>query len=127
MARIAGVNLPNDKRVEIGLTYVYGIGDSTSRKILAAAKVNPDTRVKDLTEAEQAAIRAEVEKFTVEGDLQRQVSTNIKRLKDINTFAGLRHKNNLPVHGQRTKTNARTKRGKKITMGSGRKKAASKT
>jgi len=128
MARISGVNLPNDKRVEIGLTYIYGIGDTSSRKILADAKVDPDVRVKDLTEPQIAAIREQIEKsFTVEGDLQRQVSTNIKRLKDINSFVGLRHKNNLPVHGQRTKTNARTKRGKRITMGSGRKKSAAKT
>ncbi len=128
MARIAGVNVPTSKRVEVGLTYIYGIGDSASRKILASAKVDPDTRVKDLTEAQIAAIRTEIEKhYTVEGDLQRTVSTNIKRLKDINAYAGLRHKNNLPVHGQRTKTNARTKRGKRVTMGSGRKKAASKT
>ncbi|HSX15059.1 MAG TPA: 30S ribosomal protein S13 [Candidatus Saccharimonadales bacterium] len=128
MARIAGVNIPDSKRAEVALTYIFGIGVTSSRKILAAAKVSGDARVKDLTEAQIAAIRGEIEKtYTVEGDLQRQVSTNIKRLKDINAFAGLRHKNNLPVHGQRTKTNARTKRGKKITMGSGRKKAASKT
>jgi small subunit ribosomal protein S13 len=128
MARIAGVNIPTDKRVAIGLTYIFGIGNSASQKILNAAKVDPNTRVKDLTEPEIAAIRAEIDKsYMVEGDLQRQVSTNVKRLKDINTYAGLRHKNNLPVHGQRTKTNARTKRGKKVTMGSGRKKAAAKT
>lgn len=128
MARIAGVNLPNDKRMEVALTYIYGVGITSSRKILAAAKVDPSIRAKDLSEADASAIRAELEKgFTVEGDLQRQVSTNIKRLKDINSYVGLRHKNNLPVHGQRSKTNGRTKRGKKITMGSGRKKAASKT
>lgn len=128
MARISGVNLPNDKRVEVGLTYIYGIGDTASRKILAEAKVDPNVRVKDLSEPQIAAIREQIEKkFTVEGDLQRQVSTNIKRLKDINSFVGLRHKNNLPVHGQRTKTNARTKRGKRITMGSGRKKSSAKT
>lgn len=128
MARISGVNIPNDKRTVIALTYIYGIGDTASRKILAAAKIDESIRAKDLTESQIGAIREQIEKnFTVEGDLQRQVSTNIKRLKDINSFVGLRHKNNLPVHGQRTKTNARTKRGKRVTMGSGRKKSASKT
>ena len=128
MARVAGVNIPDGKRVEVALTYVYGIGTSSSRRILSAAKVDPNARVKDLSEPEIAKIREQIEKsLTVEGDLQRQVSTNVKRLKDINSFTGLRHKHNLPVHGQRTKTNARTKRGKRVTMGSGRKKAASKT
>jgi small subunit ribosomal protein S13 len=128
MVRIAGVNIPDAKRVEVGITYIYGIGDTTSRKILAATGVNPDTRVKDLTEAETAKLREYIDKnFQVEGDLQRQVSLNIKRLKEISAYRGLRHKANLPVHGQRTKTNARTKRGKKVTMGSGRKKAAAKT
>lgn len=127
MARIAGVNIPTDKRVEIALTYVLGIGPTTSRKLLAQAKVDPSTRVKDLTEVEIASLRAAVEPLAVEGDLARQVSTNIKRLKEINAYRGLRHKANLPVNGQRTKTNARTKRGKKVTMGSGRKKAAAKT
>lgn len=128
MARIAGVNLPNDKRVEIGLTYVYGVGPAVSKKILAATGVSPDTRVKDLTEAEEVKLREYIDKnLTVEGDLQRIVSQAINRLRDINAYRGLRHKNSLPVHGQRTKTNARTKRGKKVTMGSGRKKAASKT
>lgn len=128
MARIAGVNLPNDKRVEIGLTYIFGIGLATSQKIIKDTGINPDTRVKDLTEADEAKIREYIDKnFQVEGDLSRLISLNIKRLKDIGAYRGLRHKNNLPAHGQRTKTNARTKRGKKITMGSGRKKAASKT
>ncbi|HSX02538.1 MAG TPA: 30S ribosomal protein S13 [Candidatus Saccharimonadia bacterium] len=128
MVRIAGVNIPDAKRVEIGLTYIYGVGDTTSRKILAATGVNPDTRVKDLTEAETSKLREYIDKnFQVEGDLQRQISLNIKRLKEISAYRGLRHKANLPVHGQRTKTNARTKRGKKVTMGSGRKKAAAKT
>lgn len=128
MARISGVNIPTDKRVEIALTYVFGIGLTTSQKILAATKVNPDTRVKDLTEAEVTKIREFIDKnLQVEGDLSRLVSLNIKRLKDVNAYRGLRHKANLPVHGQRTKTNARTKRGKKVTMGSGRKKAAAKT
>ena len=128
MARIAGVNIPDAKRVEVALTYVYGIGSTTSRQILAATGVNPDTRVKDLTEAEASKLREYIDKnYQVEGDLQRQVSLNIKRLKEINAYRGLRHKANLPVRGQRTKTNARTKRGKKVTMGSGRKKAAAKT
>lgn len=128
MARIAAVNLPDAKRVEVGLTYIFGIGPSASQKILAEAKVSPDTRVKDLTEAEVSRLREVIERdHQVEGDLQRLVSENIRRLKEINSYRGLRHKNNLPVHGQRTKTNARTKRGKKITMGSGRKKAAAKT
>ncbi len=128
MARIAGVNIPEAKRVEVSLTYIYGIGLTTSRQILAKTGVNPDTRVKDLTEAEVSKLREYIDKnYQVEGDLQRQVSLNIKRLKEINAYRGLRHKANLPVHGQRTKTNARTKRGKKVTMGSGRKKAAAKT
>jgi small subunit ribosomal protein S13 len=128
MARISGVNIPDEKRVEIGLTYIYGVGLTTSQKLLASTGVNPDTRVKDLTEAEVAKLREYIDKnLRVEGDLQREVATNIKRLKEINAYRGLRHKANLPVHGQRTKTNARTKRGRKVTMGSGRKKSASKT
>jgi small subunit ribosomal protein S13 len=128
MARISGVNLPNGKRVEIGLTYVFGIGLTKSQEILAATKVDPSTRVKDLTEAEEVKLREYIDKnLTVEGDLQRTVAQSISRLKDINAYRGLRHKNNLPAHGQRTKTNGRTKRGKKVTMGSGRKKSASKT
>lgn len=128
MARIAGVNLPNDKRVEIGLTYIYGIGLTQSQKILEAVKVSPDTRVKDLTEAEEIKLREYIDKnLTVEGDLQRTVAQSINRLKEISSYRGNRHKNNLPAHGQRTKTNGRTKRGKKVTMGSGRKKSAAKT
>lgn len=128
MARISGVNIPDDKRVEIALTYIYGIGLTTSQKILAEGGVDPNTRVKDLTEAQVIKIREYIDKnVRVEGDLQREVSANIKRLKEINSYRGLRHKANLPVHGQRTKTNARTKRGKKVTMGSGRKKASAKT
>jgi small subunit ribosomal protein S13 len=128
MARISGVNLPDAKRIEVALTYIYGIGDTSARKILAATGVSPDTRVKDLTDTEAGKLREHIEKnFRVEGDLQREVGLNIKRLKEINAYRGLRHKANLPVHGQRTKTNARTKRGKKITMGSGRKKASAKT
>ncbi len=128
MARISGVNIPEAKRVEIALTYIFGIGGTTSRKILASTGINPDTRVKDLTEAETSKLREHIDKnLSVEGDLQRQVAMNIARLKEINSYRGLRHKANLPVHGQRTKTNARTKRGSKITMGSGRKKSAAKT
>ena|SRR6266568_5907159 len=128
MARISGINIPEGKRVEIALTYIYGIGNTASRQILAATGVNPDTRVKDLTEPEITKLRDYIGKnLQVEGDLQRQTSLNIKRLVEINSYRGLRHKASLPVHGQRTKTNARTKRGKKITMGSGRKKSAAKT
>lgn len=126
--RISGVNVPEAKRVEVALTYVFGIGLTTSQKILAATGINVDTRVKDLTESEVAKLREYIDKnLRVEGDLQREVSLNIKRMKEINSYRGLRHKANLPVRGQRTKTNARTKRGKKITMGSGRKKSAAKT
>lgn len=128
MARISGVNLPTDKRIEIALTYIYGIGSTASLEILSKTGIDPNTRVKSLTEAEVSKLREEIDKnHQVEGDLARVVSQNVKRLKEINAYRGLRHKANLPVHGQRTKTNARTKRGKKITMGSGRKKAAAKT
>lgn len=127
-ARIEGVNLPPAKRVEIGLTYIYGIGLTTSQKILATTGVNPDTRVKDLTEGEIAKIREAIEgKVKVEGDLRREVSQNVRRLKEVGSYRGHRHSAGLPVHGQRTKTNARTKRGKKVNVGSGRKKAAAKT
>ena len=126
--RVSGVNIPDEKRVDIALTYIYGIGITSSRNVLAATKINPDTRVKDLTEPEVSKLREHIDKnLRVEGDLQREVSLNIKRLKEINSYRGLRHKANLPVHGQRTKTNARTKRGRKVTMGSGRKKATAKT
>jgi small subunit ribosomal protein S13 len=128
MARIAGTNIPNEKRVEIGLTYVQGIGLTSSHKILAKTKINPDTRVKDLTEAELTALRNEIDaSYEVEADLARKIMLNIKRLKEIKAYRGLRHTANLPSRGQRTKTNARTRRGRKQTMGSGRKKAASKT
>ena len=128
MARLAGVNIPDAKRVEVALTYIYGIGLTTSQKILADTKISPDTRVKDLTEAEVIRLREAIDKnLTVEGDLQRLTAQAIARLKEINSYRGLRHKNNLPAHGQRTKTNARTRRGKKQTAGSGRKKAAAKT
>ena len=128
MARIASVTIPDAKRVEVALTYIFGIGLTSSQKILAEAKINHDTRVKDLTEAELGRIREIIAaSFEVEGDLQRDVAQNIKRLKEINAYRGLRHKANLPSRGQRTKTNGRTKRGKKVTMGSGRKKSAAKT
>lgn len=113
MARISGVDLPREKRVEIGLTYIYGIGLSTSQKLLKEAGVNPDTRVKDLTEDQEQAIRKEIEKLdlTLEGDLRREVALNIKRLTEIGCYRGLRHRRGLPVRGQRTKTNARTRKG----------------
>ncbi len=118
MARIAGVDLPRDKRVEISLTYILGIGKASSQKILAAAGINPDTRVKDLTEEEVAKIRAIIDKnYVVEGDLRRDVSMNIKRLMDLGCYRGLRHRRGLPVRGQNTKTNARTRKGPKRTAG----------
>ncbi len=117
MARIAGVDLPRDKRVEVALTYIYGIGPSTSKEILARTGVNPDIRVKDLSESEIAALREFIDKnYRVEGDLRREVSMNIKRLTEIGCYRGLRHRRNLPVRGQRTRTNARTKRGPRKTV-----------
>ena len=110
MARIAGVDLPKEKRVEIGLTYIYGIGRTTSNKILAKAKVSPDIRVKDLTDDQVQAIRNAMEDYKVEGDLRREVALNIKRLTEIGCFRGIRHRRGLPVRGQRTKTNARTRK-----------------
>jgi small subunit ribosomal protein S13 len=128
MARISGVTIPTDKQVGVSLTYVYGIGPKTSQTILEAAKVDPTVRVKDLTDVEISRIQDYInEHHLVEGELQRVVSTNIKRLKDINAYRGLRHKANLPSRGQRTKTNARTRRGKKSTVGGTAKKVASKT
>ena len=123
--RIAGVNIPNDKRVEVALTYIYGIGRTRSNKILETAKVDRDIRVKDLKEEDVNRLREMIEKqFTVEGDLRREVQSNIKRLKEIGCFRGLRHIKHLPVRGQRTKTNSRTVRGnKRVTMGSGKSKA----
>mgnify|MGYP003732295983 CR=1 FL=1 len=128
MARIAGVELPSNKRVEIGLMEIYGIGRSLSRRILKDTQINPLRRVSELTEEEVQKLRDEIEKkYTVEGDLRREVMMNIRRLKEINSYRGIRHKKKLPVRGQRTRTNARTKRGKRVTVGSGRKKAADKT
>ncbi len=128
MARIAGVIIPDNKRVEIALTYIYGIGRSLSNKILKTAKVNPDIRVSKLTGSELDKIKEIIEKkYRVEGDLRVEISQNIRRLKEIGSYRGDRHSKNLPVRGQRTKTNARTKRGKKMTVGSGRKKSVEKT
>lgn len=128
MARISGVTIPSEKQVQIALTYVYGIGPKTSQDILVSAKVEPTVRVKNLTDDEVSRIQEVInETLTVEGELQRIVSGNIKRLKDINAYRGLRHKMSLPSRGQRTKTNARTRRGKKVTVGGTAKKVASKT
>ena len=126
MARIAGVDLPRDKRIEIGLTYIYGIGPTSAKKILAATKINPDTRVKELTDPEVTTLRQEVESnFQVEGDLRRLEGLSIKRLVDIGCYRGRRHRMGLPVRGQRTRTNARTRRGGRRTV-AGKKKAPGK-
>lgn len=118
MARIAGVDLPNDKRVEIGLTYIYGIGRPTANDILSKAEINPDTRVKDLTEEEIGKIRKIIDtEYHVEGDLRREVNLNIKRLMEIGCYRGIRHRRGLPVRGQKTKTNARTRKGPMKTVG----------
>lgn len=128
MARIAGVTIPDDKQVQVSLTYVYGIGPHFAAEIVKATKIEPTTRVKDLTEGELQRIRDEInEHYTVEGELQRVVTGNIKRLKEIKAYRGLRHQAGLPGHGQRTRTNARTRRGKKTTVGGTKKKAPSKT
>ena len=128
MARISGVVIPAEKQVQIALTYIYGIGPKHSRDILAAAKIEPTTRVKNLTEAEEQKLRDIIDKeYVVEGDLQRQVTNNIKRLKDVGAYRGLRHKMGLPVNGQRTRTNARTRKGKAVAVGGAQPKAASKT
>ena len=117
MARIAGVDLPRDKRVEVGLTYIFGIGPTSSREILSMTGVNPDVRIKDLDEVQVAKLRDVIERnYRVEGDLRREVAMNIKRLQEIGSYRGLRHRRNLPVRGQRTKTNARTKRGARRTV-----------
>lgn len=126
MARIAGVDLPRDKRVETGLTYIYGIGLSTSQQILQTTGINPDTRIKDLAEEEVNRLREVIDRdYLVEGDLRREVGLNIKRLQEIGCYRGMRHRRNLPVHGQRTRTNARTKRGTRRTV-AGKKRAARK-
>ena len=123
MARIAGVDIPRDKRVEVSLTYIYGIGRKTSQGILASTGISPDARVKDLSEAEVTQLRQAIDEYTVEGDLRREVSMNIKRLTEIGCYRGLRHRRHLPVHGQRTKTNARSRKGpKKTVAGRGRRK-----
>ena len=128
MARIAGVVIPTEKQIQVALTYIYGVGPKIARDILAAAKIEPTTRVKDLTEAEEQKIRDIIDaEYTVEGDLQRLVTNNIKRLKDVNTYRGLRHKAGLPTRGQRTRTNARTRKGRAIAVGGAQPKAASKT
>ena len=116
MARIVGVDIPNEKRVVIALTYIFGIGDTTAKKILATAKVNEDTRVKNLTEDQLSAIRAVVAKLKVEGDLRREVAMNIKNLEEIGCYRGMRHRKGLPVRGQRTRTNARTRKGPRKTI-----------
>ena len=111
MARIAGVNLPNQKRLEIGLTYIYGIGQSTARKVAIALSLDPDTKIKDLTDAQMDKLRESIGRFTVEGDLRREVTMSIKRLMDLGCYRGVRHRKGLPVRGQRTHTNARTRKG----------------
>lgn len=123
MARIAGVNLPREKRVEIGLTYIFGIGRPSSNRLLAALGISPDTKVRDLTDEEVSQLRAHIDQhLTVEGDLRRERSQNIKRLMEIGCYRGVRHRRGLPVRGQRTRTNARTRKGPKKTVGKQRKK-----
>ena len=126
MARLCGVQIPTEKRVVISLTYIYGIGPSTSKKLLNELNINLDTKVKDLTEGDLAKLRDALAKMQTEGDLRRKVQMDVKRLQEIGSYRGFRHRRHLPVRGQRTKTNARTKRGKKQTMGSGRRKEAKK-
>jgi len=127
MARIAGVDLPRDKRIEISLTYIYGIGRSVSNEILSQAEVDPNTRVRDLAETEVARLREIIDRnYRVEGDLRREVAMNIKRLQEIGCYRGIRHRKNLPVHGQRTRTNARQKRGAKKTVAGKRRSRAKK-
>ena len=116
MARIAGIDLPKDKRIEIGLTYIYGIGRKSAKDILAQTGVDPDTRVKDLTDADEQKLRDAIDRYTVEGDLRRQTALDIKRLTEIGCYRGIRHRKGLPVRGQRSKTNARTRKGPKKTI-----------
>lgn len=128
MARIANVVIPDQKQIQISLTYIYGIGPVYARRILATTQIDPTTRVKDLSETDLKKLRDEIDaNYTVEGDLQRVVGGNIKRLKDIQSYRGIRHKNNLPSRGQRTRTNGRTRRGKRIAVGGAQPKAATKT
>jgi small subunit ribosomal protein S13 len=127
MARIAGVDLPKNKRVEIGLMYIYGVGRALANKMLKTTGINPDTKIKDLKEEEVKLLRDEIQKYKVEGDLKREISGNIKRLMDIGCYKGSRHKKGLPVRGQRTKTNARTRKGPRKTVGVTRKEAVKKT
>jgi small subunit ribosomal protein S13 len=126
MARIAGINIPLNKRVEIGLTYIYGIGRATSNELLARVGISPDTYVRDLTEDEVGKLRDEIDSLTVEGDLRRERSQNVKRLMEIGCYRGLRHRRGLPVRGQKTKTNARTRKGPKRMSVAGKKKAGKK-
>jgi small subunit ribosomal protein S13 len=128
MARFAGTELPNEKRIEVGLTYIYGIGPTNSKKILETAKINPDTRVKDLTESDFAKIRQAINDMEVpiEGELKRVVNQNIRRLVEVSSYRGLRHKAGLPARGQRTRSNARTRKGKRKTVGGMKKKLAKK-
>ena len=116
MARIAGIDLPKDKRIEIGLTYIYGIGRKSAKDILAQTGINPDTRVKDLTDADEQKLRDAIDSYSVEGDLRRQTALDIKRLTEIGCYRGIRHRRGLPVRGQRSKTNARTRKGPKKTI-----------
>lgn len=128
MARLSGVTIPNDKQIEVALTYIYGIGSKTSKNILESAKIDPTTRVKKLSDSDISKIQEVINNnYTVEGELQRIVTANIKRLKEINSYRGSRHKSNLPSRGQQTRTNARTRRGKKTTVGGTKKKAPAKT
>jgi small subunit ribosomal protein S13 len=128
MARIEGIDLPRNKRIEVGLTYIFGIGPTRAKRILASTKVNPDIRVKDLTESDLSALREYISKnYKVEGDLRRSVQMNIKRLIEIGCYRGMRHRRNLPVHGQRTRTNSRTRKGpKKTVAGRGRRRGVAK-
>lgn len=128
MARLAGVNIPDNKQVQVALTYIYGLGPKASQDILSTAKIEPSVRVKNLTDAELSKLQEIItNNYTTEGELQRVVTGNIKRLKDINAYRGLRHRANLPSRGQRTRTNARTRRGKKVTIGGTARKVAAKT
>lgn len=126
MARIAGVDLPKEKRIEAALPYIFGVGSTLAKKIIAACGINPDTRTRDLTEEEVNKLQRKVEEYKVEGDLRREIQGNIKRLQEVGAYRGLRHSKNLPVRGQRTRTNARTKRGKRVTIGTVRKEVAAK-